>query len=77
MDTGAFTETIAWRYALHIRFKKLLLDLTSAKVWVLAFVLYGIYVGVNFDPWFYIFAATVLGLKDMQKMILAFKGVKI
>ena len=76
MNTNDFTEKVSWKYALHIRFKKLLLDLTSAKVWVLAFVLYSTYTGISFDVWFYIFAATVLGLKDMQKMILAFRGGK-
>ena len=75
MDTNEFL-ILKWGRAFELRFKKLLLDVSSAKVWVLVAVIYGVYHGVNFDPWFYIFAAVVLGLKDMSKMILAFRGVK-
>ena len=76
MHVDEFTDKVSWGHALSIRIKKLYLDLTSAKVWVLGFVLYGIYNGVSFDPWFYMFASVILGLKDMNKIILAFRGVK-
>ena len=75
METKEFVSpAISWKTAFHLRVKQLFLDLTSTKVWVLGAVLVGIFFGVIFDPWFYIFAAVVLGLKDMSKMILAFRG---
>ena len=61
---------------LYVRALKLLKDFSSMKVWVLGFVLFGLFTGMTFTIADYVFFCIALGIKDAPKILLAFKGVK-
>jgi hypothetical protein len=65
---------LKWWDVLRLRAKKIVYDISSIKNLVLGAVMYGVFTNHVFDISFYVFAAAVLGLKEMPALLLAFRG---
>jgi len=73
----ALKTELKWLDVLRLRAKKIFYDISSIKNLVLGAVIYGVFIGHVFDISFYVFAAAVLGLKEMPALLLAFRGQSI